>query len=54
MNKIALKLIGGIKGANFGKFFTVDKFLEDMARKKMVFFGEIHGSAKAIGMQVAI
>ena len=43
MNKIALKLVGGIKGLNFGKFLSTNSFLEEIARKKMVFFGEMHG-----------
>ena len=53
-NQISHRLIGAVKGVNFGKFFQIGAFLEEMAARKMVFFGEIHGVEKVVALQVAI
>ena len=41
------KFIGGMKGRNFGKFFKPNHFLNEVCRKKIVFFGELVDSQKS-------
>lgn len=40
--------------STFGQFETLSQFLEDVATKKLVFFGETHGEKPIISLQKAV
>jgi len=40
--------------SNFGQFLNLQSFLDEIATKKIVFFGETHGDQKIIALQTAV
>lgn len=53
MNHIKHTFIRSSK-TNFGQFLNLQSFLDEVATKRMVFFGETHGDQKIIALQTAI
>jgi len=54
MKRVSSRIIGAIKGVNFGQFYETCEFLDQLTTKKMVFFGEIQSVPKVVQMQLAI
>ena len=42
------------KGPNFGQLFSLKSFLDEIAKHKIVFLGEVHGAHQVVSLQTEI